>query len=168
MKSSDRSQTRWGLVGKYNSPLSSREAKRVEALEKSIEIWRRLMPSRPRFVDYGPLLLWERVVCTYRPLEVNAGDSFWLRVWSDGTEEAFHVSAQDCYQSTRGLLHVSVLEVERDGAVTEEVRTCNAGSLKRDGWTKPVRPRGRGWEPQDLNNDKFSSWRRCRVWEVVR
>ncbi len=134
MKSTDKSQTRWGLVGNYNGPLSSRDA-RVASLEESVEIWRRLMPPRPQFAGDGPLLR----VRTYPPLEAKAKNSYWLRVWSDGTEQAFEVSAQDCRRSTRGLLHVSVLHVEPDGAVTEEVRTCNAGSLKRDGWTKPVR-----------------------------
>jgi hypothetical protein len=138
MKSTDKSQTRWGLVGNYNSPLSSRDA-RVASLEESVEIWRRLMPPRPQFAGDGPLLCWERAVRTYRPLEAKARNSYWLRVWSDGTEQAFEVSAQDCRRSSRGLLHVSVLHVEPDGAVTEEVRTCNAGSLKCDGWTKPVR-----------------------------
>ncbi len=102
-----------------------------------------------------------------RPLEVQVGDRYWLRVWDDGSEQAVSIGA-DHGDWVRGAVSVQVIELADDGSVVEETYARDLGSLKRYGWSKSAPPRGLGWAAHDRTGEKSTGWRRRRTWEVTR
>ena len=92
---------------------------------------------------YGPVREWNiKRSPDSRPLEVQVGDRYWLRVWDDGSEQAVSIGA-DHDDWVRGAVSVKVIEVCNDGSVVEETYTRDLGSLKRYWWSESAPPRGR-------------------------
>jgi hypothetical protein len=97
----------------------------------------------------------------------HKGKHYWLVVWPDGLEQWVELNPLYLGKGRiRGALEVEIVDV-RDNLVIEQTWTWNFPSLKRDGYTNSIPPRGRGWVMADDSHDKFTVYRRERDWAVV-
>ena len=107
---------------------------------------------------------------------LRAGDVYHLLVHPptrDGRPELEHylgtLSERERQSVDRwsGCLTVEVTHIDRAGSIHEKTWTRDVPSLKRCGYANIVHPRGAGWSVEDTTNDKWTSFRRTRTWDVV-
>lgn len=99
--------------------------------------------------------------------KLKPGDRYFLLVWPEGLEQSISLSAAEHGMGrVRGALDVEVIDVRGD-VVIERTWTWNFPSLKREGYTNSIPPRGRGWVMADDSHDKFTVYQRERDWKVV-